>query len=42
MPINSFDPRLVVTADLISLRQILLDLFAKLAYQEGDFILSSG
>ena len=28
--------------DLGSLRQFLLDLFARLAYQEGDFLLSSG
>lgn len=31
-----------VTADLTALRQHLLDLFCKLAYQEGDFVLSSG
>ncbi|MGK7873554.1 MAG: orotate phosphoribosyltransferase [Xenococcaceae cyanobacterium] len=30
------------TADLTSLRQLLLDLFSRLAYQEGDFLLSSG
>ncbi|MBD2353930.1 orotate phosphoribosyltransferase [Tolypothrix sp. FACHB-123] len=30
------------TADLTTLRQNLLDLFCQLAYQEGDFILSSG
>ena len=30
------------TADLITLRQHLLDLFSQLAYQEGDFVLSSG
>ena len=29
-------------ADLTVLRQNLLDLFCKLAYQEGDFVLSSG
>jgi orotate phosphoribosyltransferase len=29
-------------ADLITLRQQLLDLFCQLAYQEGDFVLSSG
>ena len=28
--------------DLISQRQLLLDLFCKLAYKEGDFVLSSG
>ncbi|MBD2442907.1 orotate phosphoribosyltransferase [Dolichospermum sp. FACHB-1091] len=31
-----------VTTDLTILRQGLLDLFCRLAYQEGDFILSSG
>ncbi len=30
------------TADLITLHQHLLDLFCQLAYQEGDFVLSSG
>lgn len=30
------------TADAIALRQMLLDLFCQLAYQEGDFVLSSG
>jgi orotate phosphoribosyltransferase len=30
------------TADLITVRQKLLDLFCQLAYQEGDFVLSSG
>lgn len=30
------------TADLTTLRQNLLDLFCKLAYREGDFVLSSG
>ncbi|QOV22604.1 orotate phosphoribosyltransferase [Anabaenopsis elenkinii] len=30
------------TADLTTLHQQLLDLFCQLAYQEGDFILSSG
>jgi orotate phosphoribosyltransferase len=32
----------VVTADLTSLREILLKLFIDLAYKEGDFTLSSG
>jgi orotate phosphoribosyltransferase len=32
----------VATADLTSLRQQLLDLFCEVAYQEGDFVLSSG
>ena len=31
-----------VTTDLTTLRQKLLDLFCQLAYQEGDFVLSSG
>ena len=31
-----------VTTDLTILRQKLLDLFCQLAYQEGDFVLSSG
>ncbi len=30
------------TPDLTTLRQNLLDLFCQLAYQEGDFVLSSG
>lgn len=30
------------TADLVTLRQHLLDLFCQLAYREGDFVLSSG
>lgn len=30
------------SADLITLRQQLLDLFCQLAYKEGDFVLSSG
>jgi orotate phosphoribosyltransferase len=33
---------LLVTADLTSLREILLKLFIELAYKEGDFTLSSG
>ncbi len=32
----------VATADLLALRAYLLDLFVKLAYQEGEFTLSSG
>lgn len=31
-----------VTADFTSGRQFLLDLFSRLAYREGDFLLSSG
>ena len=30
------------TADLITIRQQLLDLFCRLAYREGNFVLSSG
>lgn len=30
------------TADVVTLRQKLLDLFTQLAYQEGDFVLASG
>ncbi|ARV58254.1 orotate phosphoribosyltransferase [Nostocales cyanobacterium HT-58-2] len=30
------------TTDFVTLRQHLLDLFCQLAYQEGDFVLSSG
>lgn len=30
------------SADLTSVRQLLLDLFCHLAYKEGDFVLSSG
>jgi len=30
------------TTDLVTLHQHLLDLFCQLAYQEGDFVLSSG
>lgn len=33
---------LAATTDLITLRQHLLDLLCQLAYQEGDFVLSSG
>ncbi|MCT7951989.1 orotate phosphoribosyltransferase [Ancylothrix sp. C2] len=32
----------VASADLTTLRRQLLDLFCKLAYREGDFLLSSG
>lgn len=32
----------VATSDLDTLRQQLLDLFCELAYQKGDFVLSSG
>ena len=32
----------IATADLSRVRQHLLDLFVELAYQEGDFVLSSG
>ncbi|MBW4579162.1 MAG: orotate phosphoribosyltransferase [Tildeniella nuda ZEHNDER 1965/U140] len=32
----------IATVDLITLRQQLLDLFCQVAYQEGDFLLTSG
>ncbi len=32
----------VATIDLVTLRQQLLDLFCQVAYQEGDFLLTSG
>lgn len=32
----------IATQDLSQLRQFLLDLFCQVAYQEGDFVLSSG
>ncbi|MCU0538003.1 MAG: orotate phosphoribosyltransferase [Hydrococcus sp. Prado102] len=32
----------VASLDLTALREFLLDLFARLAYKEGDFLLSSG
>jgi orotate phosphoribosyltransferase len=32
----------VASLDLTALRQFLLDMFARLAYKEGDFLLSSG
>ncbi|MBD3881084.1 orotate phosphoribosyltransferase [Phormidium tenue FACHB-886] len=35
-------PAFVVQADLVTLRQALLDLFCQVAYKEGDFVLSSG
>ncbi len=38
-PLQNFP---TATADLIALRQHLLDLFSQLAYREGDFVLSSG
>jgi orotate phosphoribosyltransferase len=39
---NSPSVPLAITADLPTLRQHLLDLFCEVAYQEGDFVLSSG
>jgi orotate phosphoribosyltransferase len=41
---ETFNPSNIwaATADLTTLRHKLLDLFCQLAYQEGDFILSSG
>ncbi len=41
-PETSTQSMWAATADLIALRQHLLDLFCQLAYQEGDFVLSSG
>lgn len=35
-------PNSIATLDHVSLRQKLLDLFCQVAYQEGDFLLSSG
>ncbi|QZZ22675.1 orotate phosphoribosyltransferase [Leptothermofonsia sichuanensis E412] len=35
-------PESIATLDLATLRQKLLDLFCQVAYQEGDFLLSSG
>lgn len=42
MTMNQNAHNLLVTADLTSLREILLKLFIELAYKEGDFTLSSG
>jgi orotate phosphoribosyltransferase len=42
MSINSSDISIISNTNLVSLRQVLLDLFVKLAYKEGDFLLSSG
>ncbi|AFY79350.1 orotate phosphoribosyltransferase [Pleurocapsa sp. PCC 7327] len=42
MKTNSQANVLVTTADLSAIRQLLLDLFVRLAYKEGDFVLSSG
>lgn len=42
MQLNTGSPASMVTADLSSLRQQLLDLFCEVAYREGDFVLSSG
>ena len=36
------DLNLAATADLTELRKLLLGLFVRLAYQEGEFVLSSG
>ncbi|HEY9883657.1 MAG TPA: orotate phosphoribosyltransferase, partial [Thermosynechococcaceae cyanobacterium] len=35
-------PQSIATVDLSTLRQQLLDLFCQVAYQEGDFLLTSG
>ena len=42
MNIDSVSPSSLATANGNTLRQILLDLLAKYAYVEGDFVLSSG
>jgi orotate phosphoribosyltransferase len=42
MSTDSLLPISLATADLTALRSYLLDLFARFAYQEGDFLLSSG
>ncbi|OKH18519.1 orotate phosphoribosyltransferase [Hydrococcus rivularis NIES-593] len=42
MKTNSQANVLVTNADLSAIRQLLLDLFVRLAYKEGDFVLSSG
>jgi orotate phosphoribosyltransferase len=42
MQIDSQTNDSVANPDLNSLRQLLLDLFVRLAYKEGDFLLSSG
>ncbi len=39
---NNFNDNSLGSLDFDSLSQLLLDLFARFAYQEGDFILSSG
>ena len=42
LPILTDVPDSIATLDPINLRQKLLDLFCQVAYQEGDFLLSSG
>lgn len=42
MTADSLPPTSLATVDLSCLRQYLLEQFARLAYQEGDFLLSSG
>lgn len=39
---SSEESRAIATLDSMSLRQYLLDLFCQVAYQEGEFVLSSG
>lgn len=39
---NKFNNNSLANLDFDSLSQLLLDLFARLAYKEGDFILTSG
>ena len=40
--IKSLNSSSLATTDITNMRQQLLDLLSKLAYREGDFILSSG
>ncbi len=42
MTTNFIPSSLLATVDLQNLREHLLELFVRLAYQEGDFLLSSG
>jgi orotate phosphoribosyltransferase len=42
IPASTASPSLIVEADLPTVRQYLLDLFCRVAYREGDFVLSSG
>jgi orotate phosphoribosyltransferase len=42
MPAQPESPIFVIQADLLPLRHYLLDLFCRVAYQEGEFTLTSG